>query len=220
MATDPTTEPARSPLRTVRLLIWGLVALAVVGFAFLLLRPAPAGPGETVLTRAAPGMPGFTLGGPFTLTGSDGKPFNSAQALAGKPYAVFFGFTNCPDVCPNTLGRLARYRQKLGQGEGAFEIVFVSVDPERDTPAAVGKYATLFGTPIIGLTGTPEQVAKVAKQHAIYQAKVKDAAAPDGYTMDHGAAVLLFGRDGKFVGTIAQEEGAAPALDKLKRITA
>ena len=220
MATSPNTEPPRSTLRTVRLLIWALVALAAVGFAFLLLRPASVGPGETVLTRTAPGMPGFTLGGPFTLTGADGKPFNSAQALAGKPYAVFFGFTNCPDVCPNTLGRLAQLRKQLGRGEDAFEIVFISVDPERDSPEAVGRYAQLFGTPIIGLTGTPEQVAQVAKQHAVYQARVKDAAAPDGYTVDHGAAVLLFGRDGKFVGTIAQEEGAAPARDKLKRITA
>lgn len=220
MDTPPIIEPPRSALRTVRLLIWGMVAVAALLFAYLLLRPTPGGPGQTVLTRAAPGMPGFTLGGPFTLTGADGKPFSSAQALAGKPYAMFFGFTNCPDVCPNTLARLARLRQLLGKGEDAFEIVFVSVDPQRDTPEAVGKYAELFNTPIIGLTGTPEQVAAAAKQHAIYQAKVEDEGAPDGYTVDHGAAVLLFGKDGKFVGTIAAEETDQPALDKLRRITA
>jgi protein SCO1/2 len=204
-------------LRTVRLLIWGLAALAAIGFACLLLRPPSIGPGETVLTRAEPG---FTLGGPFTLTGADGRPFSSAQQLANKAYALFFGFTNCPDVCPNTLGRLAKLRQDLGRGPQPFEIVFVSVDPERDTPEAVGKYAALFDTPIIGLTGTREQVEQVAKQHAIYQARVADPAAPGGYTVDHGSAVLLFGRDGKFVGTIALEEGDAPALDKLRRITA
>ena len=219
MTDTPTTKSPRTTLQKVRLLIWALAAVAAAGFAVLLLRPQ-AGPGETILTRAAPGTPGFTLGGPFTLTGADGKPFNSAQALAGKPYTLFFGFTNCPDVCPNTLARLARLRQQLGKGDDAFQIVFVSVDPERDTPQAVGKYAELFNTPIIGLTGTREQVDEVAKQHAIYQAKVADEAAPGGYTMDHGAAVLLFGRDGKFVGTIALEEGDAPALDKLRRITA
>lgn len=211
--TNTPTEPAHSPLRTVRLVIWGLVAVAAIAFAFLLLRPQQQGQGQV-----QPGLPGFTLGGPFTLVGSDGKPFSSQQ-LAGKPYAMFFGFTNCPDVCPNTLGRLAKLRKQLGQGDDSFAIVFVSVDPQRDTPEAVGRYTELFGTPIVGLTGSEAQVAQVAKQHAIYQARVSDPNAPDGYTVDHGAAVLLFGKDGKFVATIAQEEGDAPALDKLRRIT-
>ena len=213
MTTTP-TEPARSPLRTIRLIIWGLVAVAAIAFAFLLLRPQTQGQGQV-----QPGLPGFTLGGPFTLVGADGRPFSSQQ-LAGRPYAMFFGFTNCPDVCPNTLGRLAKLRKQLGQGDDSFAIVFVSVDPKRDTPEAVGRYTELFGTPIIGLTGSEAQVAQVAKSHAIYQAKVADANAPDGYTVDHGAADLLFGKDGKFVATIAQEEGDAPALDKLRRITA
>jgi protein SCO1/2 len=198
----------------VRLVTWGLVAMAALVFAFLLLRQ-PSDRNAQVETA----LPGFTLGGPFTLTGADGKPFSSAQ-LAGKPYAMFFGFTNCPDVCPNTLGRLASLRQQLGKGDDSFRIVFVSVDPQRDTPQAVGAYAELFDTPIIGLTGSPEQVAAVAKQHAIYQARRADPNQPDGYTMDHGAAVLLFDRDGNFVSTIAQEEGNAPALDKLRRVTA
>jgi protein SCO1/2 len=133
---------------------------------------------------------------------------------------VFFGFTNCPDVCPNTLGRLAKLRGALGKGDGAFDIVFISVDPKRDTPAVMKDYVGLFGTPIIGLTGSEEQVAAVAKSHAIYQARVPDKAAPGGYTVDHGSQVLLFGRNGKFVSTIAQEEADAPALDKLRRIVA
>ncbi len=210
--TSTPTEPTRSPLKTVRLVTWGLVAVAAIVFAFLLLRPQPQ-------AQVQPGLPGFTLGGPFTLTGSDGKPFSSRQ-LAGRPYAMFFGFTHCPDVCPNTLGRLANLRKKLGQGDDSFAIVFVSVDPKRDTPAAVGRYTELFGTPIIGLTGSEAQVAEVARQHAIYQRRVPDESAPDGYTVDHGAAVLLFGKDGRFVSTIAQEEGDPPALDKLRRITA
>ncbi len=212
------TEAAAAPkgLKIVRLILWGLVLVAVAVFAILLLRPAD----PTTTSRADPGMPGFTLGGPFTLTGADGKPFSSAQALKGRPYAMFFGFTNCPDVCPNTLGRLAKLRKELGKGDQAFDIVFVSVDPERDTPAVVKEYVGLFGTPIIGLTGSEAKVAAVAKSHAIYQRRVDDAQAPDGYTVDHGSHVLLFGRDGKFVATIAQEEGDQPALDKLRRISA
>jgi protein SCO1/2 len=165
-------------------------------------------------------MPGFSIGAPFTLTGVDGKSFSSVQALKGRPYVVFFGFTNCPDVCPNTLGRLTKLRRDLGKGDNAFDIVFISVDPKRDTPAAVKDYVGLFGTPIIGLTGSESEVAAVAKSHAIYQARVTDKAAPGGYIVDHGSQVLLFGRDGKFVATIAQEEGDAPALDKLRRILA
>lgn len=209
------TEAPSSKLKTVRIALWVLAGLAALVFAWLLFARPDA---PTVTSRADPGMPGFIIGGPFTLTGTDGKPFNSAQALAGRPYAMFFGFTNCPDVCPNTLGKLAKLRRDLGKGDGAFDIVFVSVDPQRDTPKIVGDYVELFGTPIIGLTGTEEQVAAVAKSHAIYQARTPNKEASGGYTVDHGSQVLLFGRDGKFVSTIAQEEGDAPALDKLRRI--
>jgi protein SCO1/2 len=200
-----------------RVILWSLVGVAALAFAGLLLM-RPEEPQTT--SRADPGMPGFTIGAPFTLTDADGKAFNSAQALAGRPYAMFFGFTNCPDVCPNTLGKLAKLRGELGQGDRAVDIVFVSVDPKRDTPAVVRDYVGLFGTPIIGLTGTEEQVAAVAKSHAIYQARIPNKEAPGGYTVDHGSQVLLFGKDGKFVSTIAQEEGDAPAVDKLRRITA
>ncbi|WP_426267716.1 SCO family protein [Sphingomonas sp. LHG3443-2] len=211
------TEAPASRVKMLRLILWSLVGLAALGFAGLLLM-RPEGPQTS--SRADPGMPGFTIGAPFTLTGTDGKPFSSAQALAGRPYAMFFGFTNCPDVCPNTLGKLAKLRGELGQGDKAFDIVFVSVDPKRDTPAVVRDYVGLFGTPMIGLTGSEEQVAAVAKSHAIYQARTPNKEAPGGYTVDHGSQVLLFGKDGKFVSTIAQEEGDAVALDKLRRITA
>ena len=210
---DTTTKPRRTGLKTFRVIVWVAAALAAIVLAVLLLRPSATQP------QVQSGLPGFTLGGPFTLTGADGKPFSSTK-LAGKPYAIFFGFTHCPDVCPTTLARLAQLRQKLGKGDDAFQIVFVTVDPERDTPQAVGAYTQLFNTPIIGLTGSRAQIDQVAKQHAVYQAKVAQADAPDGYTMDHGATVLLFDRDGKFVSTIALEEQDDVALDKLKRIAA
>ncbi|GAA4025543.1 hypothetical protein GCM10022281_00050 [Sphingomonas rosea] len=207
-----TETPAPNNLRRLRWLLWALVLVAVGVFAFLLSRPT------IQWSRTEPGSPGFTIGGPFTLTGTDGKPFSST-ALAGKPYAVFFGFTHCPDVCPNTLGRLAKLRRQLGKGDAALPIVFVSVDPARDTPKVIGDYLHLFGAPIIGLTGSEAQVADVAKRHAVYFAKVPDKDAPGGYTMDHSSQVLLFDREGRFVSTIAMEEGDAPALAKLQRIT-
>lgn len=212
-----TTEAAPSRLKLLRLILWSLAGMAALAFVWLLVM-RPEGPVTT--SRADPGMPGFSIGAPFRLTGTDGKPFDSAVALKDRPYVVFFGFTNCPDVCPNTLGRLAKLRRTLGKGDEAFDIVLISADPTRDTPAVLGDYVGLFGTPIIGLTGSEAEIAAVSKNHAIYQKRVADASAPGGYTIDHGSQVLLFGRDGKFVATIAQEEADAPALDKLRRIIA
>jgi protein SCO1/2 len=192
-----------------RILLWVLVALAAAAFAFLQFRPVP---------QQSPLGPAFEItgvGGPFTLTGSDGKPFASTS-LAGKPYVIFFGFTHCPDVCPTTLARLVKLRQQLKVGERPFEILFVSVDPDRDGPAEVGKYAELFGSPIIGLTGSPAQIDQVKKQFGIFSQKVPDQVG--GYSVDHTSTVLLFDRNGKFVATIAPEEGDGPALEKLKRV--
>ena len=196
-------------LARVRIVLWVLVAIAALGVGWLLTRepPLPA-PNERALPLAS-------IGGPFTLVGADGLPFSSAR-LSGKPFAMFFGFTHCPDVCPTTLARLARLRRKLGGGDDAFQIVFVTVDPERDGPAEVGAYAGLFATPVIGLTGSAAQIAQVKKQYAVFSAK---APQPSGdYGVDHTASVFLMDRAGKFVATLAPEESDTVALAKLKRI--
>ena len=159
----------------------------------------------------------MNFGGPFTLTGVDGQPFSSSD-LAGRPYAIFFGFTHCPDVCPTTLARLVRLRTQLAKGQEPFRIVFVTVDPERDGPKELASYVSLFGAPVVGLTGTPSQIVQVKKQFGIFSEKVPDGSG--GYTVDHTATVLLFDRDGKFVSTISPEEGDAVAIEKLKRIAA
>ena len=197
-------------LGKLRLILWGLVALAAAALVFLLTRPAPELPAPSTTE-----MPLASIGGPFTLVGSDGQAFASTR-LAGKPFAIFFGFTHCPDVCPMTLARLTRLRRALGQGDEAFQIVFVSVDPERDGPAEVGAYAKLFDTPVIGLTGTPAQVDQVKKQYAVYSGKAPGEGGD--YSVDHTASVFLMDRAGKFVATLAPEENDRVALDKLKRI--
>ena len=198
-------------MRRVRIALWVLVAIAVAGFAFLYVQSA-----RTPGPQSQP-MAMTSMGGPFTLTGSDGKPFSSAR-LKGKPFAIFFGFTHCPDVCPTTLARMMKLRQQLGAGDRPFEMVFVTVDPERDGPSEVGKYAELFNSPITGLTGSPAQIEQVKKQFAIFSKKVPDGSG--GYSVDHTSTVLLFDRNGKFTATIAPEEQDGPALAKLKRITA
>ena len=197
-------------MRGLRIILWVLVAIALSALAYLMLRPVPEPTTDQAFTVAS-------IGGPFTLTGADGKPFSSTR-LAGKPYAIFFGFTHCPDVCPTTLARMTKLRNELGAGETPFEILFVTVDPERDGPAEVGKYAELFNSPIVGLTGSPAEIEKVKSEFGVFSKKVPDGSG--GYTVDHSATVLLFDRNGQFAATIAPEEGDGPALAKLKRITA
>ena len=194
-------------MRRLRILLWVLVALAAAATGLLLLRQPVS---ETSQSSVK-------LGGPFTLTGADGRTFSSTQ-LAGKPYAIFFGFTHCPDVCPTTLARLVKLRRQLGRGNEAFQIIFVSVDPERDGPAEVRNYLSLFNDPVIGLTGTQARVDHAKRQFGIFSQKVPDEAG--GYTVDHTATVLLFDREGNFAATISADEGDRAAIDKLARITA
>jgi len=197
-------------LSRMRHFLWILLGLAAVGMAALLWQQSAQ---KQALSETSLG----TIGGPFTLVGTDGKTFASAR-LNGKPAAIFFGFTHCPDVCPTTLARLTKLRHQLGKGDDGFSIVFVSVDPERDTPAELKSYLSLFDTPVVGLTGTPAQVEQVKKQYGIYSRKVPQ---PGGsYSVDHTAAVILTDRNGQFVATLSPDEGDAVALEKLKRISA
>lgn len=193
-------------IQRLRIVLWVLVGLAALGGIFVAMqRP----------TSSSEAMP--TIGGPFTLTGSDGKPFNSSR-LNGRPAAIFFGFTHCPDVCPTTLARMVKLRRQLDEGDEALSIVFVSVDPERDGPAEVGGYAALYNAPIIGLTGKPAEIERVKKQFGVFSQKVEQPGG--GYSVDHSAAVFLMDRNGKFVATISPEEGDGVALEKLKRLQA
>lgn len=196
-------------LKRLRLFLWLVVGIAALAGLWIAVR-APSPPSDTMTE-----LPLASIGGPFTLVGGEGKPFSSSQ-LAGRPFAIFFGFTHCPDVCPTTLARLAKLRRQLGKGDDAFNIVFVSVDSERDGPAEVGAYSKLFGTPVIGLTGSPAQIEHVKKSYGIFSSKVAQA---DGdYSVDHTATTLLMDKAGKFVATIAPEEPDNMALDKLRRI--
>jgi protein SCO1 len=196
-------------MRKVRLILWALVGVAIAAVAVLMLVPRQSANPQAITADS--------FGGPFTLTGSDGRRFQSSS-LRGKPHAIFFGFTHCPDVCPTTLARFVKLRRQLGQGERPFEILFITVDPERDGPEEVGKYAELFDSPVIGLTGSPAEIAQVKKQYGIYSEKVPDGSG--GYGVDHTATVLLFDRAGGFVATISPEEADSAALAKLKRISA
>jgi protein SCO1/2 len=195
-------------LKQVRLLLWAIVGLAIAGAVALVLIP------QLRSENTEPTAAQSSLGGPFTLVGGNGKPFSSAE-LAGKPYAIYFGFTRCADVCPTTLSRLVQLRKKAG-GENAFNIVFVTIDAKYDGPKEVGQYAGLFNSPIIGLTGSQAQIDKVKKQYGIF-AEPSPHPMP-GKEMEHSAIVLLFDRNGKFVTTIAPNDSDSEALAKLSKL--
>ena len=154
-------------------------------------------------TDVATGQP--LVGGDFTLTDQDGKTVDQT-ILNGKWTLVFFGFTYCPDYCPTTLGVLNAVQERMGDKAEDLQIVFISIDPERDTPQMLKDYLSSDGFPdgVIGLTGTPEQVAKAAKAYRAFYQKVGEG---EGYTMNHGLTVYLMGPDGKFRSAVAHETG-------------
>jgi cytochrome oxidase Cu insertion factor (SCO1/SenC/PrrC family) len=138
----------------------------------------------------------IAVGGPYALTDQDGKPRASTD-FGGKYQLVYFGYTFCPDVCPTTLAVMAAALDKMGVDQNRVVPVFITVDPERDTPAALKKYMAAFGPRFVGLTGTPQQIAQVEKEFRVY---AKKQPLTDGnYGMDHSSVMYLMAPDGKLV---------------------
>jgi len=137
------------------------------------------------------------------------------ETLLGRPGMVFFGYTFCPDVCPTTLADISSWLEDLGPGAKRLNVVFISVDPERDTPAAMANYVAAFHSKIRGWTGSPEDVAQAASAFRITYKKVP----LDGgnYTMDHSASVILFDETGQFRSTIDFHESREVAVPKIRR---
>jgi protein SCO1/2 len=135
------------------------------------------------------------LGGDFTLT-SDQGPVSLAD-LRGKVVPIYFGFTSCPDVCITSLSAIGAGLQQLSEAERAqVQPIFITIDPERDTPAKAGEYARYFHPDFIGLSGKPDEVTRVAKAHFVMFEKVELGDSELGYTMDHSSIVYVVGRDG------------------------
>lgn len=168
---------------------------------------------------AEPPLKGARIGGPFTLVGGDGRAVTDRD-FASKYRIVYFGFTHCPDVCPTDLAAigqaLRRFEREDPERAARVQPIFISVDPERDTPAVVRDYAAAFHPRLIGLTGTPEQIAAVAKRFAVYYAK-GDVQPGGGYAVDHSRVVLLMGPDGAPIALLPEDKGVDGILAELKR---
>jgi len=170
-------------------------------------------------TAAEPPLKGARIGGPFSLLNQDGRTVTDRD-FAGRYRIVYFGFTHCPDVCPTDLAAigsaLRRFEQKDPARAARVQPIFISVDPERDTPAVVKEYVSAFHPRLIGLTGTPAQVAQVEKEFAVYASK-GEAQPGGGYGVDHSRLVLLMGPDGTPIALLPQDKGVDGILEELDR---
>ena len=155
---------------------------------------------------------GGNTGPNFELIDHNGTPFFGA-ALAGRPYAIFFGFTHCPDVCPTTLMAIGNALQRLGADGDRLTILFVSVDPERDTPEQLRQYLSSFDPRIIGLTGSEAQIASAARNWNAFHNKIPEG---DGtYTIVHSAYVYLMDRANRLVGTMGFQDSEEEQVASL-----
>jgi protein SCO1/2 len=154
------------------------------------------------------------IGGPFQLTDQAGQTVTE-KSMQGRPSLIFFGFTHCPDVCPTTLFEISEVLKAMGKDADRVNAYYISVDPERDTQAAMKEYLSSFDPRLQGLTGNSEEIAKVLSEYRVYAKKVP---LKDGdYTMDHTALVYLMDRDGKFVSPFNINRKPEDAASDLKR---
>jgi protein SCO1/2 len=167
----------------------------------------------------SPPLQGAKLGGAFTLTNQDGRQ-TTDKDFEGRHRLVYFGFTYCPDVCPVDLQTIGQAMRRLEKSDAALaervQPIFISVDPERDTPAVLKQYVSAFHPRLIGLTGTSEQVADVAKKHGIFFQKEDESGSGD-YMVNHSRMALLFGPKGEPIAIVPHDKGPDAIVDELKR---
>lgn len=205
MSTTPTEVP-RPAKRIGTIVTLACLVIVVLGLAVMLIWPKSV---QTAVNDVSP------IGGPFSLTTQTGAKLSDTD-LRGKPFAIFFGFTRCPEVCPTTLWETTEALKNLGPDADKLRVLFISVDPTRDTPEFMARYLQSFDPHITGLTGTEAEIAAVGKAYRVYYEKVPTE---DGnYTMNHTATIFLMDAEGQFTGTISYGEDMAARLQKLRRL--
>ncbi len=193
-------------LRRLRLLLWGVVVVAFAGLGYLV--------SQMQMPLGSPQQ--AAIGGPFDMVDHNGRTV-SEKTYLGRPMAIFFGFTYCPDICPTTLSRLSALLDKLPpEDANRIQVILVSVDPERDTPEALKAYLSAFDARFIGLTGTPQQLSRFARAYRAFYEKVPDASG--GYTMNHSAGVYLFDVSGQFSSILSSDTADTVATSKLSEL--
>jgi protein SCO1/2 len=198
-------------LRRIRWVLYGAIAACLAASGALWLWTS----GMNVAQLGSAGISAsVAVGGPFSLVDEHGQPVTD-QTYRGRWMLVYFGYTFCPDVCPTELQTIAAALDKLGPQGKAVVPLFITVDPERDTPGTLANYVKLFDDRLVGLTGSPEQIASVARAYRVYYAKVtpKDSTT---YLMDHSSFIYLMGPDGKLRALFRPGESAQELADGVR----
>jgi protein SCO1 len=214
MASTPSTaQPGKSPpggsprFLLIVAVLAGLVILGTGAFLALAFRDAPRGVAGAALASA--------IGGPFQLVDQNGNMVTDAD-LKGKWSLIYFGYTHCPDACPTALNDISIALSELGPKRDAVRPVFITVDPERDTPETLKAYVTSFDAPILALTGTAEQVAKAARGYRVYYAKHPEAGGD--YSMDHSSVIYVMDPEGRFTASFTHESAPEQIAERLKKL--
>jgi protein SCO1/2 len=196
-------------MKTFRLILWALIAAVALALGWLTYE----------WQRTEDQLDAKPYGVPFELVDQSGNPVTEA-AFRGRPSALFFGFTHCPEICPTTLFELDGWLRQVDPDGSKIGAYFITVDPERDTPELLATYISGVSDRIVGISGEPEKVDAAVKGFNIYAKKVPvDASDPAGeYTMDHTASVFLLDAEGRFKGTIAWGENPETAVKKLENL--
>jgi protein SCO1/2 len=199
-----------------RLLLILALSLPILALgAWLITQRAQPG-ASSIASGTMPGTGQANIGGTFTLTADDGSTVTE-QSLLGKHHLLFFGFADCPDVCPGMLQMVAGIRQTLPEAtRNAVQMVFISVDPERDNLAKLGAYVRGFDASFVGWTGTPEQLKAMSQAYLVYFAKKPIPGGAEGdYTVDHSGYLYLMGPDGKYLKHFTSHDSATAISEAL-----
>jgi len=158
-----------------------------------------------------------TVGGPFTLTAQDGTTVTD-KTYRGKWLLVFFGYTSCPDTCPTTLLEIAGALERLGPDAARLQPLFITLDPERDTPEVMESYVAAFDSRIVGLAGGPQQIAAVAEKYGAYAMHRDTAAGHDHYLLDHSTYIYILDPSGKFVRGLDSDTSSSGITEALRKL--
>jgi len=207
MASRPANPRTPPRFALVAIVFAGVLVIAAGVLLALALRETPRGAAGTALASA--------IGGQFQLIDQNDKPFSDAN-LKRKWHLIFFGYTQCPDACPTALNEMSLALDRLGIKRDEVGVVFITVDPERDTPDVLKSYVQSFDAPIVALTGSPEAVAQAAKAYRVFYAKHPRA---DGdYDMDHSAVIYVMNPEGRFTATFTPDSSADAIVQRLQKL--
>lgn len=198
-------------MKNVRITLWSLVAIAIIAVGGLWVSQRDQLPIAAVRVAEAE-----TVSADFELTDHNGM-MQTDEDFRGRWMLVFFGFANCPDVCPMGLSTIGQVMDDLADDGTIVQPLFITVDPERDTPSVLAEYVPQFGPSILGLSGPPEQTMSTAKAFKVYYQRNEDEYAPDGYTIGHTSSFLLFNPQGEFVRIYEYNADPSQIVSDLKQ---